>query len=288
MNDLAGKRVLVTGGSSGIGLLMASRFVARGASVVIWGTDQGRLDDAVRSMPGSDVAGMVVDVGDRLAVERAAAEVGPIDVLVNNAGIVKGKPLLELAPEDVEATFRTNVLACFWTLRAFLPGMVARDQGHVVTMSSAAGICALPKLADYSASKAAVFALDEALRVELRRAGARVRTTVVCPFYIATGMFRGAKTRISFLLPILRPGYVADRVVAAVIRGRRRVVLPRVVALIWLLRLLPVRWFDAITAFLGVTASMDEFVGRDATGLTYRTPNHSRSPESSSCTTSSG
>ncbi len=288
MNDLAGKRVLVTGGSSGIGLLMASRFVARGASVVIWGTDQGRLDDAVRSMPGGDVAGMVVDVGDRLAVERAAAEVGPIDVLVNNAGIVKGKPLLELAPEDVEATFRTNVLACFWTLRAFLPGMVARDQGHVVTMSSAAGICALPKLADYSASKAAVFALDEALRVELRRAGSRVRTTVVCPFYIATGMFRGVTTRISFLLPILRPGYVADRVVAAVIRGRRRVVLPRVVALIWLLRLLPVRWFDAITAFLGVTASMDEFVGRDATGLTYRTPNHSRSPESSSCTTSSG
>lgn len=261
MSTLAGKRVLVTGGASGIGLLIASRLAARGARLVLWARDETRLQDAARTI-GGDVQVMAVDVSERVAVERAAVELGPIDVLVNNAGIVTGKPLLELAPEEIEATFGTNVLAHFWTLRAFLPGMIARDEGHVVTVASAASICALPRLADYSASKAAAFALDEALRLELARERSHVQTTVVCPFFIGTEMFRGVKTRFSFLLPILRPSDVADRIVDAVLHDRRRVVAPRIVALMWLVRLLPVRWFDAIAAFLGVTTSMDAFVGR--------------------------
>lgn len=266
MTDVAGKRVLVTGGGSGIGLLVASGFAARGARIVLWDLDEDRLRDAARTI-GGDVEGMVVDVSDRRAVERAAAEVGAIDVLVNNAGIVRGKPILDLVPEDVEATFATNVLAHFWTLRAFLPAMIARDAGHVVTVASASAICAVPKLAAYSATKAAVFALDEALRLELERGGSRVRTTVVCPYYVDTGMFGGVKTRFSFLLPILRPEWVAGRIVQAVLHDRPRVILPWLVAFTWVLRLLPVRWFDALAAFLGVTKSMDEFVGRGRPAL---------------------
>jgi all-trans-retinol dehydrogenase (NAD+) len=184
-----------------------------------------------------------------------------VDVLVNNAGVVVGKPILDLTPEEIERTFRINALAHFWTIKAFLPGMIAADSGHIVTMASAAGICAVPRLADYSASKAALIALDEALRLELRRARSHVRTTVVCPFYVATGMFAGAKTRWPLLLPILRPEDVAARVVGAIQNGRRRVIVPRIVGLTFLARLFPVHWFDAGASFLGVSASMDEFVG---------------------------
>jgi NAD(P)-dependent dehydrogenase (short-subunit alcohol dehydrogenase family) len=81
---------------------------------------------------------------DESTVFAAAAALGPVHVLVNNAGIVSGKRLLDLSPEDIERTFRVNTLAHFWTLQAFLPAMIARDAGHVVTIASAAGFCAPP------------------------------------------------------------------------------------------------------------------------------------------------
>lgn len=263
MTAVAGKRVLVTGGSRGLGLEIASRLAGLGAEVILWARDPERLEAAARSLPGR-ASWRAVDVSDREAVKAAAAATlaeGPIDVLVNNAGVVAGKPLLELSDADIERTFQTNTLAHFWTLRAFLPAMLARGDGHVVTVASAAAVCAVPRLADYSASKAAAFALDEALRHELHRSRSRVRTTVVCPFYIDTGMFAGAKTRFSLLLPILAPGVVADRIVRAILHDRRRVVVPRIVAITWLARLLPVAWFDAIASVLGVTSSMDDFRG---------------------------
>jgi all-trans-retinol dehydrogenase (NAD+) len=155
-----------------------------------------------------------------------------------------------------------NALALFWTTRAFLPGMIARDRGHVVTIASAAGIVGTSRLVDYCASKHAAVGFDEALRLELRRAGSHVKTTVVCPFYVSTGMFAGVKTRIPLLLPILDPDYVVNRIVEAVRRDRRRLILPRFVYLTWLVRILPVAVFDAVMEFFGVNKSMDEFTGR--------------------------
>jgi all-trans-retinol dehydrogenase (NAD+) len=106
---------------------------------------------------------------------------------------------------------------------------------------------------------------DEALRVELAGAGYEIKTTVVCPFYVSTGMFDGVKTRFSWLLPILEPEYVADRIVKAIRKNRRRLLMPRFVYTALPLRVLPVRWFDALIGFFGVSRSMDEFTGhRDA------------------------
>ena len=100
------------------------------------------------------------------------------------------------------------------------------------------------------------------MRNELRRLAPKVRTTVVCPFFIDTGMFKGAKTRFSFLLPILKEVEVADAVVKAVKANRPRLMMPPMVYIVPPLRVLPIRVFDALGDLLGVNVSMDEFVGR--------------------------
>jgi len=268
MSDYAGRTVLVTGAASGIGRLLALRFAAEGASVVLWDVNAQGLD-AVRAeiaAAGGTARAYACNLADRRAIAAVAAktlaEAGPVDILVNNAGVVSGKTLLDATDDDIQRTFDVNTLALFWTTRAFLPAMLARDRGHVVTIASAAGIVGTSRLVDYCASKHAAVGFDEALRLELRRAGSRVKTTVVCPFYISTGMFAGVKTRVPLLLPILEPEYAVNRIVEAVRRDRRRLVMPRFVYLTWLVRILPIGAFDALMEFFGVNKSMDEFTGR--------------------------
>ncbi len=167
-----------------------------------------------------------------------------------------------MSDAEVERTFAVNTLALFRTVRAFLPGMLAQGRGHIVTVASAAGIAAVPRMTDYSASKSAAIAFDEALRLELKHDGAPVKTTVVCPYYISTGMFEGVRTRFPLLLPIMKPEAVAARIVRAIERDESRVILPWFVRCAFPLRLLPTSWFDAIMDFFGITKSMDAFTGR--------------------------
>ena len=155
---------------------------------------------------------------------RAAA--GDVDVLVNNAGIVSGRPLLELPDERIERTFAVNTLALFWTTKAFLPAMKARGSGHIVTVASAAGLIGTARETDYAASKFAAVGFNEALRQELRRSAPGVQTTVVCPFYVDTGMFKGVKTRFPLLLPVLKEQDVADRVLKAIQHDQPLVQMP--------------------------------------------------------------
>jgi all-trans-retinol dehydrogenase (NAD+) len=179
---------------------------------------------------------------------------------VNNAGVVSGTWLTEVNPKSIQRTFGVNVFGIFWALKAFLPQMLDDNAGHVVTISSASAHNGVPKLVDYSSSKSAAFGAMDALRLELARLGKKgVKTTVVCPFYINTGMFDGAKSK-SPLLPILEPEYVADQVIDAVLTERVEVSIPRVVYLSHLMRLLPVGlrdWIDS--TFVGVGSTMDDF-----------------------------
>jgi all-trans-retinol dehydrogenase (NAD+) len=133
----------------------------------------------------------------------------------------------------------------------------------VVTVASAAGLAGTAKLTDYCSSKFAAVGFDEALRLELKQQDSKIITTVVCPFYTDTGMFDGVKTRFSWLLPILKPEDVAERILKAIQGDRRRLVMPWFVYTAWPSRLLPVDWFDALMAFFGVSHSMDEFRGGD-------------------------
>jgi len=177
-------------------------------------------------------------------------------------GWTQGRPLLEISDAEIAGTFDVNALAPIWTTRAFLPTMIERGRGHIVTIASAAGLIGVPRLTDYAASKHAVVGFDDALRAELRHLGHRqIRTTVVCSYFISTGLFEGASAS-SPLLPILTPEYAARQIVRAIRRGRRRLLLPRTVAVVYLARLLPVPILDWIARALGVTRSMDGFRGR--------------------------
>lgn len=269
MTTIAGSTAVVTGGASGIGRLVAERLARQGCRVAIWDLDPDRVEQAaaeLRAATGGRVVGHACDVGDRAAVERAAERVrqdlGEVDIVINNAGVVSGRRLLEIPDEKIEATFAVNTLALYWVTRAFLAGMIERDRGHVLTVASAAGLVGVARQTDYSASKHAAVGFDESLRVELAHLAPGVTTTVVCPFYIDTGMFEGVKSRVPLLLPILQPDRVADRIVRAIERDTRVVVMPPFVRLLPAARVLPTRWFDALMDLLGVNVSMDEFRGR--------------------------
>lgn len=269
MSRIAGRHALVTGGASGIGRLMARKLAARGAAVTVWDINAAGLAavvDELRASTGGRAWGFVCDVADRTQVYARAADTtaagGPVDILINNAGIVSGKDFLELPDEKIVATFAVNVLSLFWTGKAFLPAMIARGHGHIVTIASASGLIGVARLADYSASKWAAIGFDESLRAELRRIAPGVLTTVICPYYINTGMFRGVRSRFPLLLPILEEDYVAERVVRAIERKRRRLILPWVAHIVPVIRFLPVGVFDRLADFLGVNRSMEGFVGR--------------------------
>jgi all-trans-retinol dehydrogenase (NAD+) len=242
-----------------------------GAAVTVWDLDE---DGASRVAMEASEAGATAahsfacDVSDREQVYERADEVraraGDVDVLVNNAGIVSGRPLLDLPDENIERTFAVNTLALFWTTKAFLPAMKARGSGHLVTVASAAGLIGTARETDYAASKFAAVGFAESLRQELRRGAAGVRTTVVCPYYVDTGMFEGVKTRFSLLLPVLKEQAVADRILKAVRRNEPLVQMPLMVSTLPLMRMLPVWAFDQVADFFGLNNAMDAFTGRTA------------------------
>ncbi len=270
MTSLAGRNVLITGGASGIGRLIALKTAARGGNPVLWDISAENLDrvlQELRELTQRPAHGYICDVSDHHAVYRVAAQVkqdvGPIHILVNNAGVVTGKRLLDATDEQIQRTIAVNTMALFWTSRAFLPDMTAANAGHVVTIASAAGIVGVPGLADYCASKWAAVGFDESLRRELRQTSPGIKTTVVCPYFIDTGMFHGVKSRSSWLLPILKEESVAEKIVRAILADRPRLVMPWLPSTVPLLRILPVRVFDAIVDLLGVSNAMDTFVGRN-------------------------
>jgi len=263
------KHVLVTGGARGIGRLLVLGCASLGATVTIWDLDAegaGRVAAEATELGASGAHALACDVSDRAQVYARADEVrataGDVDVLVNNAGIVSGKPLLELRDEHIEKTFAVNTLALFWTAKAFLPGMKTRGSGHIVTVASAAGLIGTARETDYAASKFAAVGFNEALRQELRHSAPGVRTTVVCPYYTDTGMFKGVKTRFPLLLPVLKEQDVADRILRAVQKNDQLVQMPFMVSTLPAMRLLPVWAFDQLTDFFGLNNAMDAFTGR--------------------------
>ena len=268
MTDFSNKVTLITGGACGLGRLIALKMAARGCHVVIWDIADESLDAiaAEISAAGYQASTYHCDVSDKEMVyetaDKVRNEVGRVDILINNAAVVSGKPFLECTEEQFERTMAVNVLAHFWTVKAFLPDMMEASTGHIVTIASAGGIVGAAGLVDYSASKFAVFGFDEALRAELKKQGSNIKTTVVCPYFIGGEMFAGVKTRFSFLLPILNAERVSARIVDAIGKKKRRLITPPFVYSTWLLRMLPVDVFDKVATLLGINNAMDEFRGR--------------------------
>ncbi|MDR1834161.1 MAG: aldehyde dehydrogenase family protein [Propionibacteriaceae bacterium] len=261
---LAGSRVLITGGGSGMGRLMALGAAARGAAVTVWDLTAERAQAVAEEIAarGGQSQWSALDVTDTEAVERQAAQTGEIDIIIHSAGVVGGRALTEEPVSAVNRTIDVNLKSLFWVTKAFLPGMVARDRGFVVTMASASGLLAGAKMSDYAASKFGAIGFSEALRNDMRVAGARVGSLVAAPFYVKTGMFEGVQSKVPLLLPLLEPEAVAEAVLAGIEKGKRRIIMPWFVHTITLLRLLPAGMLDYIADFFGINASMSDFSGR--------------------------
>lgn len=270
MTTFMGRNVLITGSASGIGRLMAMKAAALGAQVILWDIDLAGLESLSETIQGWGYATPTImrcDLQSRENIEENARQVldkhSVVDILINNAGVVSGKPLLDLTDEAIERTFDINTLSLFRTTRAFLPGMMEQKRGHIVTIASAGGLIGVPRMTDYSASKFAAVGFDESLRVELKRLGyPGIRTTVVCPFYINTGMFKGVKTRFPWLLPIQEPEDAANKIINAIKNNKQRLIMPPFAYSTYAGRLLPVNFLDSIASFVGINNSMDDFKGR--------------------------
>merc|ERR1711936_174656 len=267
--DISGQVLLITGGGSGIGRLMSLRFARLGATVVTWDINTAGNKETVEMIKkeGHRAFAFTVDMSNKEAIYDAARqtkeEVGPVTILVNNAGIVSGSTILETPDAKIIKTFEVNVLAHFWTIKAFLPDMIKNRSGHVVNIASLAGHAGTNKLVDYCSSKFAAVGLDEAFRVELAVQGHSdyIKTTVVCPYYISTGMFAGVYSKI---IPILEPEYVADKAVAGCLANREIVLLPWWSMFLLILKnLVPTPAFMKLATAFGFNCSMDQFVGRE-------------------------
>lgn len=262
--DMKGDKVLITGGAQGIGKLMAIEFAKLGCSLVLWDINEAGLKEAKVELEALGVTcdTYVVDVTNRATIYEAAKQVGPIDVLINNAGIVTGKSFLDCSDDEILRTMNVNTHAIFWTLKGFLPGMMSRRKGHVVTIASAAGLNGVKMMVDYCASKFAAVGIAESLFMELRHSHPYVKTTLVCPYYIGTGMFDGVES--NPLLPVLDPHWVTNRIVTAIQRGEEKVVTPFCVWGNQAFRILPYTWCATILDWVGATDSMSSFRGHGA------------------------
>ncbi|TRY75747.1 hypothetical protein TCAL_11108 [Tigriopus californicus] len=266
--DVANDVVLITGAGSGLGRLMAYQFAKLGAIVVSVDVNKKSNDETVKKIneTGGKAFGYVCDLSDRAKIYETAnkvrAEVGTVSILVNNAGIVSGTFLLDTRDESIDRTFKVNILAHFWTIKAFLPDMISQKKGQIVNIASLAGHGGQSKLVDYCSSKFAAVGLDEAMRVELKYLGHDnyIKTTCVCPYYINTGMFDGVDSK---FIPILNPDYVVKIAMDGILTNTQCVFVPWWIKILMAFRvILPPEGFQLLSTAFGLNSCMDEFKGR--------------------------
>jgi NAD(P)-dependent dehydrogenase (short-subunit alcohol dehydrogenase family) len=258
--------VLITGAARGMGRLYAQLAVADGAkAVVLWDADATLLAQTAAEL-GPTAHAYVVNLAVVSEIEAAAArvraEIGDLDILINNAGIVRGKLFVDHDQStDIALTMAINAAAPMHVTREFLPGMLAKStESRIVNIASAAGLLSNPRMSVYSASKWAVVGWSDSLRLELR--ASRVTVTTVCPSYITTGMFEGVKG--PRLTPLMKPEVVVAKVWRAMRVGKPMVMLPAMVHVSKLFRgVLPITAWDFVAgSIFRVYNSMDDFTGR--------------------------
>ncbi len=240
--ELRGKTVLITGGSRGLGLVMAREFAREGASVAICARDREELEraQAELSAQGAHVLAVPCDVTDRSQVKELVEVVtghfGRIDVLVNNAGVIQVGPVEVMTLEDYEQAMAVHFWGPLYLMLAVVPQMRERGEGRIVNISSVGGKISVPHLVPYSASKFALAGLSEGMRAELAKDG--IVVTTVCPGLMRTGSPRNATFKgqhraeyawfaISDALPVtsIQAERAARQIVAACKRGEAELII---------------------------------------------------------------
>lgn len=259
--DLSEEVIVITGGASGLGLLVAEVYGMRGATVAV-------LD--VKELEAGEARGISLykcDVGNKEEVKRVAIEIerdlGTPTILINNAAIVNGKALLDLSIDEIEHTFNVNLLGAYYTLKTFLPAMIRSGHGTIVTMSSVLAHLGAAQLSDYSASKAALSALHKSLSAELS-SYPDIKTILVEPGQLSTPLFGRLQSPNSFFAPTLEPVDVAREIIAAIDGGSSgALAMPLYARWVGWMEVLPVGVQAILRKLSGVDTAMKGFVGRE-------------------------
>ena len=213
--DLTGRTALVTGGTRGIGLEIATSLARAGAAVAIAGRDADRAAQAAAAI-GTGTHGFAADLGrpgdaQRL-VEQAEHALGSLDILVNNAGLTRDNVLVRLKDEDWDAVIDTNLRGAFAATRAAARGMMKRRWGRIINITSVVGITGNKGQANYAASKAGLIGLTKSVAKEL--ASRNVLANAIAPGFIDTDMTKAltpdAREQLSAQIPLGRLGTPAD------------------------------------------------------------------------------
>ncbi|MFT8357500.1 MAG: SDR family NAD(P)-dependent oxidoreductase [Bifidobacterium aquikefiri] len=272
-----GARVVITGAGSGIGRCMAEEIAAEGGRVALWGwhkTNIQEVADKLNEQYGTANHPIAfpfrVDVSQAPAVNRTAkrtiAALGGVNVVINNAGIISGKPFKELDDRSVRQTFGVNGMAMFWVTKAFLNELEKHRRAYIVNVASIAGFVSVAGQTDYSASKCAAVGFTNALRAELKHEHASVKTLLVCPYYIDTGMFSGVEAGLlRQAMHMLSTETVAHSIVNAIAKGKERLFIPKIGELATVFNAMPVSLADRLLEVMHANNAMTHFVGKRET-----------------------
>ncbi|XP_064875301.1 retinol dehydrogenase 10-A [Oncorhynchus nerka] len=295
--SVAGQVCVITGAGSGLGRLFAKEFARRGAVLVLWDINSksneetaelvreiyreldsespmakegaiGGLEEVFPFKP--QVYTYVCDVGKRESVystaEKVRREVGNVDMLINNAGVVSGHHLLECPDELIERTMVVNCHAHFWTTKAFLPKMLELNHGHIVTVASSLGLFSTAGVEDYCASKFGAIGFHESLSHEIKASDKDgIKMTLVCPYLVDTGMFKGCRIRkeIEPFLPPLKPEFCVTQSMRAILTDQAMICTPRIVYMVNFMKsFLPFEAIVCMYRFLGADKCMYPFLAQ--------------------------
>jgi len=236
--------VLITGGAGGIGGKVVQLLAEKGVKVVVLDVIPMTFETT------SNVHYYKCDITSPSTLASVASEirkdVGDPTILINNAGVARGKSILDASEKDVRFTFEVNTLAHYWIAKEFLPSIVNHNHGMVVTVASIAAYVTVPNMVDYASSKAAALSFHEGLTAELktRYKAPKVRTVVINQGYTKTPLFEGYNNDSKFLMPTLEPETVAEGIVKQVLSGHSgQVILPGFASSLTFFRGLP-HWYQ--------------------------------------------
>ncbi len=259
--SLSGKVVAITGGARGIGKTTAQALVRKGCRVAIGDLDHGLAEEAASSL-GGGVLALALDVTDRSSftafVDEAERQLGPIDVLINNAGIMPVTALVDETDDSIRRQLDINLYGVIVGSQLAIERMRPRGTGHIVNVASSAGKVGVPGIATYSATKHAVVGLTEAMRLELRGTG--VDLSLVMPVLVNTALTEGLSSKRG--VKEVEPEDVANQIVDALELGRFDVYVPRSLqATLISGALLPRKVREAVARFMQVDKVMTDSTG---------------------------
>jgi all-trans-retinol dehydrogenase (NAD+) len=258
--------VLITGGASGIGKIMARLLLEHGAKVIIWDIDESKTTAVISELSALGViVGYTVDISSKKQIKDTAKKVkqtfGGIDILINNAGIIIGDYFHQHNTSNILKMMDVNAMAPMVITSEFLQEMLAKNSGHICNIASSGGLISNPKMAVYAASKWALIGWSDSLRLEMKQLKKNIIVTTILPYYISTGMFEGVRSKI----PILNPETTALKIIKAIEKNKKMVTIPGYIYRFtrFAQAILPFNMFDWFAgSVLGIYSTMEHFTGR--------------------------